>query len=338
MARKTYTMGQQVRVLLITSPVMLVLGIICIIIYFAIPEGDAKGVMFLLGAGLPLTGLITFIVGCKMYFENRKSIKKEGSLPELNAEADAKKMRLKELLAPLIRKSTVLVVKAAENAEGSNLKSQFGGIPYFEKGEQWPANKEGKPLEFVFQIFNDGTLQMPENIKLVQFFFDFEAFPWENGADGYCIKIYERLDRDAVEVLADPCAEKEVKYCEIAFKEGKTIPDLDELEELSEEAVRIAGEADGLFDGLDYRLQRNIYSEANEELTDYGNISSHSGGFAWWIQGSDNPNARTGKNEWELLCQIDSEKDANIMWGDDGHIYIFYNLRTKELIYRFQCF
>jgi uncharacterized protein YwqG len=338
MAQKIYTMRRQVRGVLILSLVTLILGIICVIIYFAIPEGDAKGAMFLLGTALPFTSLITFIVGCKMYFENRESIKKEGSLSDLNAEADAKKLRLKELLSPLIRKSTVFVVKAAKNAEDSNLKSQFGGIPYFEKGERWPVNKDGKPLEFVFQIFNDGTLQMPENIKLVQFFFDFKVCPWENGADGYCIKVYEKLDKGGVEVLADPCAEKEVKYCEIAFKEGKSLPDWNEIGECSREAEGVASEADGLFDGLEYRLQRDIYSEVFEELTNYDDYdySSHSGGFASWIQGSENPNRTTGE-KWELLCQIDSEEDANIMWGDCGSIYIFYNLKTKELIYRFQC-
>jgi uncharacterized protein YwqG len=337
MTQKVYTMRQQVKGVLIASLVTLILGIVCIIIAVAIPAGNAKSIMLLLAVVLSLTALISFIAGCKKYFENRESIKKESDLPKLNAEADVQKIKLKELLLPLIRKSTTLVVKSSENAEDSNLKSQFGGKPYFEKGEQWPTNKEGEALEFVFQIFNDGTLQMPENIKLIQFFFDFEECPWENGEDGYRVKLYEKLDKAGSVILANPCGQKEVKYCEIAFKEAKSLPDREEIGEISKEAENIVILTDNLFSGMEYRLERDIYGEAVEELTNGENCFSHLGGFAAWIQGAD-PNIVTNANDYILLCQINSEDDANVMWGDCGDIYIFYNTKTKELSYRLQCY
>lgn len=42
----------------------------------------------------------------------------------------------------------------------SYFKSHFGGLPYFEVGNTWPMTKDGKPLDFIFQVYN-------QNIRLI---------------------------------------------------------------------------------------------------------------------------------------------------------------------------
>lgn len=38
-------------------------------------------------------------------------------------------------------------------------------------------------------IEKNGEINLPENIKLVQFFYDWEEFPWETENDGCCSRI-----------------------------------------------------------------------------------------------------------------------------------------------------
>ncbi|WP_405225644.1 DUF1963 domain-containing protein [Dokdonia sp. Asnod1-B02] len=87
---------------------------------------------------------------------------------------------LENLVKPLIEKATKLeILPASRPPENSQMLSHFGGHPYFEKGESWPKTNKGDHLAFIFQIFNTPELELPENIALIQFYYDWEEFPWE---------------------------------------------------------------------------------------------------------------------------------------------------------------
>jgi uncharacterized protein YwqG len=102
---------------------------------------------------------------------------------------------LENLVKPLIKEATKINLKKTSKAlENSHLVSHFCGQPYFEKGEKWPTAKNGNKLEFVFQIFNEDGLELPKNIKLIQFYYDFDENPWDNEDDGWLVKIYENLN------------------------------------------------------------------------------------------------------------------------------------------------
>ncbi|MCL5990368.1 MAG: YwqG family protein [Candidatus Thermoplasmatota archaeon] len=47
-------------------------------------------------------------------------------------------------------------------------------------------------------------------------------------------------------------------------------------------------------------------------------------GCPQWMQGNETPLNSSGKR-MKLLLQISSEDDANLMWGDVGLVYIFYD-------------
>ena len=87
---------------------------------------------------------------------------------------------LEQLVKPLIRKITKIEVKPASRPpENSQSISHFGGQPYFEEGEKWPQSKSGKSLDFIFQIYNDERIELAADIKLIQFYYDWEEFPWD---------------------------------------------------------------------------------------------------------------------------------------------------------------
>ena len=100
----------------------------------------------------------------------------------------------------------------------SHLRSHFGDQPYFEEGEEWPRTKSGNGLDFVFQIFNTDNFGLPGNIKLIQFFYNFDKMPWSAKEDGWFIKVYEHIDMDNAVFIETPeeCWEKD--YCEIEFE------------------------------------------------------------------------------------------------------------------------
>ncbi len=60
---------------------------------------------------------------------------------------------LENVVKLLIKECTEIKLnKASELSKDSELKSHFGGQPYYEKGEEWPKSKSGKPMDFIFQI------------------------------------------------------------------------------------------------------------------------------------------------------------------------------------------
>ena len=99
----------------------------------------------------------------------------------------------------------------------SHLKSHFNGQPYFEEGERWPAAKDGKMLDFVFQIFNTDDFGLPGKIKLIQFYYDLKKRPYSAKADGWLVKIYENINLDKA-VIIDPGYTRSYYYCEIEFE------------------------------------------------------------------------------------------------------------------------
>ncbi len=93
---------------------------------------------------------------------------------------------LTELLKPLIKKATKLIFEEPSTPPiNSQLKSHFGGQPYFEEGEEWPTLSSGDSLCFIFQVFNSGEMGLPETIKLIQFYYNFKASPWNSDDKGW---------------------------------------------------------------------------------------------------------------------------------------------------------
>ena len=238
---------------------------------------------------------------------------------------------LEILVKPLIRTATKIeVLPPSKPPENAQLKSHFGGQPYFEKHELWPKSKAGKNLDFIFQVFNSAELQLPDSIELIQFYYDWEEFPWDTTDDGWLVKIYKTIDKEKIKTIEKPSELESSKYCEIDFKTVKSLPDWEGLDVFCNKALKLACE-------LDEDESWELYDQVVTKLTGKeGEYQSQLGGYPRWVQGEATPDNSKG-NPTKLLFQIDSEDNAEIMWGDAGLIYVFYDEETEDTEFTLQC-
>src|SRR5690606_20867777 len=111
--------------------------------------------------------------------------------------------------------------------ENTQMKSHFGGQPYFEEGETWPVSGNGAPMSFIFQVFNTGGINLPPEIGLIQFYYDFEAFPYDTEDDGWLVKMYPKVNKNKIISIERPPELDTPQYCDIEFMAIKSLPDWD---------------------------------------------------------------------------------------------------------------
>jgi len=248
---------------------------------------------------------------------------------ELNKLDLTKKSDLENLVKPIIRTATKLeILPASRPPENSQLNSHFGGQPYFEKGEIWPTTKDGKNLEFIFQVFNSTDLQLPKNIDLIQFYYDWDEFPWDTSNDGWLVKIYKKTKRENLELIEDPNELKKSKYCNINFKKIKSLPDWEGIDLYCNNASKLSCV-------LDEDEPWENYDQIVMKLIGVQEYQSQLGGYPKWVQGESTPKNYEG-NSMKLLFQIDSEANAELMWGDIGLIYVFYDENSEKIEFTLQ--
>lgn len=238
---------------------------------------------------------------------------------------------LENLVKPLIRQATKLEISAASRPpENSQMNSHFGGDPYFEKGEKWPVTKKGKNLDFIFQIFNKPELELPDNIKLIQFYYDWDESPWDTSDDGWLVKVYKKIEPEHTELIVRPSDLDNAKYCEIVFKPLNSLPDWEGISKYDYNAQKLSCI-------LNEDEPWANYGEIVEKLIGEQDYESQLGGYPKWIQGESTPKGQNGKN-MELLFQIDSDDSADLMWGDTGLIYVFYDHDSGRIEFNLQCY
>ncbi|AXT54652.1 DUF1963 domain-containing protein [Aquimarina sp. AD1] len=249
-------------------------------------------------------------------------------LNELNLKSTSD---LENLVKPLIRQATKLEISPASRPpENSQMNSHFGGNPYFEKGEKWPVTKKGKSLDFIFQVFNKPESQLPDNIELIQFYYDWDEFPWDTSDDGWLVKVYKKIDPKNTEFIVKPIDLEKPKYCEIIFEPSNSLPDWEGISEYDYNAQKLSCI-------LNEDQPWDNYGKIVEKLVGEQNYQSQLGGYPKWIQGESTPKDKNGNN-MKLLFQIDSEENANLMWGDSGLIYVFYDHESERIDFNLQCY
>lgn len=237
---------------------------------------------------------------------------------------------LEKLVEPLIRPTTKLEIQPASRPpENSQLESHFGGHPYFEKGEEWPKSKSDKHLGFIFQIFNSPEIELPQNIELVQFFYDREEFPWDTENDGWLVKTYSKIEKEKLEFINKPQALEKSKFCKIEFTPTLTLPDWEGLDLFDYDASKLSCI-------LNEDEPWGNYDEIVTKLIGEQDYQSQLGGYPKWVQGESTPKDNND-NSMKLLFQIDSEENAGLMWGDVGLIYVFYDEESERIEFTLQC-
>ncbi|WMI68232.1 DUF1963 domain-containing protein [Mangrovimonas sp. YM274] len=232
---------------------------------------------------------------------------------------------------PLLKKATKLIVeKPSRPPENSQLKSHFGGQPYFEENEEWPKTKSGKNFDFIFQIFNNTDNGLPDDIQLFQFYYDFDEFPWDSDSEGWLVKTYDKINEDEIKMISRPTELEKSKYCELTFEPIVSLPDWQGLYSICPNANKLSGI-------LNEDSPWENYEKVCKNLIGEQDYQSQIGGYPKWIQGESTP--RNPNNSlMDLLIQIDSEENSGIMWGDQGMIYFFYNIETRRIEFMLQCY
>lgn len=237
---------------------------------------------------------------------------------------------LEKLVLPIIRPATKVVVKESSRPpENSQLLSHFGGQPYFEAGEEWIKSKNGKHMQFIFQIFNTSALELPESIKLIQFYYDWDEFPWDTDNDGWYVRVYKELRTDRLVTIEKPTDLESSKYCEIEFQAIQSLPDWEGIDLYDSNASNLSCV-------LDEDEPWESYQKTVKKLIGEQYYRSQLGGYPKWVQGESTPKNKNGEN-MSLLFQIDSEDNAELMWGDVGLIYVFYDEATGKIEFTLQC-
>ena len=254
--------------------------------------------------------------------------KYKSELNELNLKSASD---LENLIKPLIRQTTRLhLLPPSTLSENTQLESHFGGHPYFEMGESWPTTEKGKALDFVFQVFNSKELELPENIALVQLFYDWDELPWDTGEDGWLVKIYHKVDKQNIEFISRPEELVESPFCKIDFISDRSLPDWEGIDLFKAEAAKLSCV-------LNEESPWEAYENSVLGLIGKQDYQSQLGGYPKWVQGEATPLNIEG-NPLKLLFQVDSEENANLMWGDLGSIYVFYEEETERIEFTLQCY
>lgn len=247
---------------------------------------------------------------------------------ELKEQGLGSKEDLTRLVQPLLRTTTRIAVQSPMRPrEDAQLRSHFGGTPYFEKGESWPVSENGSPLDFIFQVVNDGTLQLPAHIQVLQFYYDWRLNPWNTEDPGWLVKTYPAIDPEKQVRLDKPAVLPRAKYCEIKFAPQQTLPDWQSLSDFQYDAQKLSCV-------LNEEEPWEPYETVTKAMEAEPQYQSQLGGYAKWLQGFDPPE----NDNMELLFQLDSEVNADIAFGDQGLIYVFYDpTQPGEYALRLQC-
>lgn len=239
-----------------------------------------------------------------------------------------------------LRKPAIRIEKASQSGF-----SKIGGLPMASASLQWPIWKE-KPLAFLCQIDleaiprSEHTMLLPRE-GILYFFYDQEQSTWGfDPKDRGSWKVLYANEKIVMKPLNAPAGlGKEGIYKEkyIKFSEIQTYPDWQ----------------DDRIDKLNLNdAQSDDYFELCSSI--FGNQPAHQlFGYPSPVQGNDmdlesqfvsnglycgdaagynDPRAKeleSGRHEWILLLQLDSDDDTEMMWGDVGMLYFW--IRKNDL-------
>jgi uncharacterized protein YwqG len=253
----------------------------------------------------------------------------------------------KGALAPgdeALEKHMPLINSYAEPAIGftrstAKMFSKLGGLPSLPAGEKWPQWK-GKPLAFLCQIDlaalpkGTTTYALPST-GVLSIFYDQEQNTW--GFDpkdaGSWAVMYSASFEACVEQKAPSDLQPEYIYPEkyLTFTTLSSYPDLYDSRikalKLSDPQFDAYCELrDGIFSGQPAHHLFGYPSPVQGNDMDLECQLASNGLYLGDATGYNDPRAKTleaGRKDWVLLLQLDTDDDANMMWGDMGMLYFY---------------
>ncbi|MFC3151472.1 DUF1963 domain-containing protein [Litoribrevibacter euphylliae] len=225
------------------------------------------------------------------------------------------KDKLDSLLKSLVRKALKLELKADKSALAPSCESKFGGLPYAESGDHWPSCRTcKKELTFINQILDE------EEQQLFVFYYCNECFPWgldDEEKGQWVVKLYKQ---PSSKKLTDIKRSSEDEFapvpCSVETTSVEVLPDWESLDSVSEEVSDLCCKVndDSPWEEYEDAVERTGC------LDDYATLL---GGYPRFVQGEAEFVCPKCSAEMVFYAQVDSEDEANIMWGDVGLVYFF---------------
>jgi uncharacterized protein YwqG len=224
------------------------------------------------------------------------------------------KEKLDRLLRPLVKKAVKIHPISDKSASAISCESKFGGLPYAETGDAWPSCPTCKSeLTFINQIFDEAEQQ------LLVFYYCNECRPWglaDEEEGQWLIKLYKEPSTGKVaEITRASGDDLATTPCRVMTSYVEVLPDWDGLDSVSSEVSDLCCK-------INKDSPWEEYEEAVERtgcLNDYATLL---GGYPRFVQGEATPACSECNSEMVFYAQVDSEDEANIMWGDSGLVYL----------------
>lgn len=225
-------------------------------------------------------------------------------------------------------------------SEGAGARSKLGGSPSLPKGMDWPSWK-GTPLAFLAQI---DLSELPRPIPLehwpsdgmLYFFYDAEQQTWG----------FDPNDRGSWRVLYSPgptppptsAVMPESAFPEFALR-FEQIHSLPEIERSGVSAKDVPDETFDRFEELkllpfDGEPLHQMGGYPDPVQNDDMELECQLASNGVYCGGDREVDPRAaglegGAGDWQLLLQIDTDEDVDMMWGDAGMLYFW--IRTEDL-------
>ncbi|MEZ6046322.1 MAG: DUF1963 domain-containing protein [Planctomycetaceae bacterium] len=206
---------------------------------------------------------------------------------------------LEEFIKMNTRRTSVVHV-GGFRPTGDPLATNFCLRPVALPDESWPLH-EGEPLYFICQLNLTQAPFVPEilqDIAVITFFIKPElGLMSESNGNDWCVRAYKSLDGLEPMPMPEEMPEWERGF-ECQWKEVEDQPVYDDPELIVPEG----------FDADEIELD-------NVGMTKIGGYASNIQSEPWW-------GYRAHPAKPRYCFQIDSEEKVNLMWGDNGRIYI----------------
>ncbi|MEH6451287.1 MAG: DUF1963 domain-containing protein [Oleispira sp.] len=238
--------------------------------------------------------------------------------------------KLDILLRPLIKEGLKLTPVADGSAVSANCKSKFGGLPYAEAGDCWPSCPTcKKELTFINQIFDE------KEDTLFVFFYCNECGPWGLGDEEKGQWIARQYKKPSIENISEIQRKNKDKFpitaCSVSTASAMILPDWEGIDSVSEEVSDLCCE-------IDNDSPWEVYEESVVRAKCLNDYSTILGGYPRYVQGEVSATCIKCNSEMEFYAQIDSEDEAELMWGDVGLVYFYRCSEHKDEIHlELQC-
>lgn len=217
-------------------------------------------------------------------------------------------------------------------------QSKVGGLPYFPKGLQYPADSKGQAMFLLAQI-NFGETPKLESFPekgILQFYISGESDVY-----GACFESPARQDDFKVLYLPEVTENEGLLVTEFDFLPK---PDLLPIEKQCSLTFSLKHAplpvGDYQFEpkilNLSPKSKHKIYSEYQRVYEEYEKLfpsEGHKlGGYPYFTQNDPREFDTYAGENYNLLFQMDSDAKAGIMWGDSGVANFF--ISEKDLLNR----